>query len=190
MIALRLFNPFRPADTCSKCITARITIPPLPVVYSFRAPDLPIIHASVGKSGPGIICINCVSVISKLPPSLLMLLRPFVIATHASISSPKLCGGTFVAMPTAMPAAPFNNNTGTFAGKTLGSYSFPSKFGKKSTVSRLISSSNVSAAIRVKRHSVYRIAAAGSASMEPKFPCPSTNGMFVENVCAKRTRAS
>ena len=147
MIAFRVV--FFPEATCSKCITARITTPPLPVVYSFLEPELPIIHASVGKSGPGIIRSNMASVTSFSPS-----FRLLVIAMHASISSPKLCGGTFVAMPTAMPAPPLSNNTGTFAGNTLGSYSLPSKLGKNSTVSILISSNSVSAAILDKRHSV------------------------------------
>mmetsp|Transcript_28832 Transcript_28832/g.68676 ORF Transcript_28832/g.68676 Transcript_28832/m.68676 type:complete len:200 (+) Transcript_28832:975-1574(+) len=96
----------------------------------------------------------------------------------------------FVAIPTAMPAPPLSSSTGTFAGSTAGSYSLPSKFGKKSTVSRFISSSSVSAANLVSLHSVYLIAAAGSASIEPKFPCPSIRGSFVEKDCASLTSAS
>jgi len=36
--------------------------------------------------------------------------------------------------------------------------------------------SRISVAIFARRHSVYLIAAAGSSSIEPKFPCPSTSG--------------
>ncbi|EKD67977.1 MAG: hypothetical protein ACD_48C00127G0001 [uncultured bacterium] len=45
----------------------------------------------------------------------------------------------------------------------------------KSTVS-LSMSKIISAEIADSLHSVYRIAAGGSPSMEPKFPCPSTSG--------------
>jgi hypothetical protein len=34
-----------------------------------------------------------------------------------------------------------------------------------------------------RRHSVYRIAAGGSASTEPKFPCPWTSGYLIEKSC-------
>ena len=48
-------------------------------------------------------------------------------------------------------------------------------FGIKSTVFLPISAS-ISMEIRLNLASVYRIAAAPSPSMEPKFPCPSTSG--------------
>ena len=48
----------------------------------------------------------------------------------------------------------------------------------------------VSAAIAVSRHSVYRIAAAGSPSIEPKLPLPSTSVARIANGCAMRTSAS
>jgi len=59
-----------------------------------------------------------------------------------------------VAIPTAIPAPPFRRSTGTLAGRTLGSYSLPSKLGRNSTVSELISSRRVSEAILDSRHSV------------------------------------
>ena len=43
--------------------------------------------------------------------------------SRASDSSLKLCGGIFVAMPTAMPDEPFSNKLGTFVGSTTGSAS-------------------------------------------------------------------
>jgi hypothetical protein len=46
--------------------------------------------------------------------------------TAASQTSPRLCGGIFVAMPTAMPSAPFTRRFGNFAGSTVGSRSLPS----------------------------------------------------------------
>jgi hypothetical protein len=38
-----------------------------------------------------------------------------------SITSRMLCGGMFVAMPTAMPAEPFTSRFGNGAGRTVGS---------------------------------------------------------------------
>ncbi len=40
------------------------------------------------------------------------------------------------------------------------------------------------------RDSVYRMAAGASPSMEPKLPCPSTNGSRMENSWAMRVSAS
>ena len=42
-------------------------------------------------------------------------------AQIASISSRKLCGGIFVAIPTAIPVDPFINKPGRLAGRTEGS---------------------------------------------------------------------
>ena len=39
------------------------------------------------------------------------------------MTSPKLCGKIFVAIPTAIPPAPFTNKFGYLEGKTDGSYS-------------------------------------------------------------------
>ena len=44
--------------TFSRCITARMTTPTFPVMYSFRAPDRPMMHASVQRSGAGTILKN------------------------------------------------------------------------------------------------------------------------------------
>ena len=41
------------------------------------------------------------------------------------MTSPRLCGGMFVAMPTAMPPAPLTRRFGYFAGSTLGSSNSP-----------------------------------------------------------------
>ncbi len=45
---------------------------------------------------------------------------------QASMTSPRLCGGMFVAMPTAMPPEPLTSRFGNFAGSTDGSCSEPS----------------------------------------------------------------
>ena len=47
-------------------------------------------------------------------------------AIVASISSPRLWGGMFVARPTAMPAEPLASRFGNRAGSTTGSSSYPS----------------------------------------------------------------
>ena len=47
----------------------------------------------------------------------------------------------FVAIPTAMPLAPFTRRLGAFEGRTTGSESVPSKLGRKSTVALPISPS-------------------------------------------------
>ena len=68
-------------------------------------------------------------------------------------TSPRLCGGMLVAIPTAMPAAPFTIRFGSFAGSTVGSWRRSSKLATKSTVFFSMSSSIV-IATRVRRASV------------------------------------
>eukprot|EP00967_Tisochrysis_lutea_P058865 scaffold75006_cov36-Tisochrysis_lutea.AAC.4 len=144
------------------------------------APELPMIMPPVGKSGPGKSCNR------RSSETLGSAMR----ACMASISSPKLCGGIFVAIPTAMPDAPLRSSMGTRAGSTTGSTSDASKLSVKSTVSYPISDNSASRARGASRHSVYRIAAGGSGSMEPKFPCPSISGALNEKSCAILTSAS
>ena len=91
------------------------------------------------------------------------------------MTSPKLWGGMFVAIPTAMPVAPFMRRLGTRLGRTVGSCMDWSKLGTKRTVS-LSMSARSSIAIRESLASVYRIAPGGSPSTLPKFPCPSIKG--------------
>ena len=50
----------------------------------------------------------------------------YKIVQTASITSPKLCGGIFVAIPTAIPLVPEIKRFGNLAGKTTGSFSLPS----------------------------------------------------------------
>ena len=47
-------------------------------------------------------------------------------AKIASIASAKLCGGIFVAIPTAIPVEPLTKILGNLDGKTTGSCSSPS----------------------------------------------------------------
>ena len=70
----------------------------------------------LGKSGPGMIFINSRGFISGSS----------INAKRAETTSPKLCGGIFVAIPTAIPVAPFTNRFGNAAGNTSGSTSRPS----------------------------------------------------------------
>jgi hypothetical protein len=74
-------------------------------------------------------------------------------AIAAATTSRRLCGGMFVAMPTAMPELPLTSRFGTPAGMTVGSWSRSSKLGAKSTVF-LSMSASISIATRVRRASV------------------------------------
>eukprot|EP00982_Pelagococcus_subviridis_P017341 31532-Pelagococcus_subviridis.AAC.1 len=79
---------------------------------------------------------------------------------------------------------------GRRAGNTDGSFCEPSNVSVKSTASASMSASSIASATDRSRHSVYRIAAGGSASSDPKFPCPSTSCADIEKSCAMRTSAS
>ncbi len=123
----------------------------------------------VGKSGPFTISMRSLS--SGSLPWICM----STMSATASTTSPRLCGGMFVAIPTAMPWEPFTSRLGSFAGSTSGSLRVPSKLSVKSTVSSSTSLS-ISAAMAESLHSVYLIAAAESPSTLPKFPWPSMSG--------------
>ena len=56
-------------------------------------------------------------------------------ALSAAATSPKLCGGTFVLRPTAIPEDPLTSRFGTLEGMTTGSCLCPSKLSATSTVS-------------------------------------------------------
>ena len=58
-----------------------------------------------------------------------------IIATKPFITSTRLCGGIFVAIPTAIPSEPLINSVGTADGNTDGSLSVSSKFSVQLTVS-------------------------------------------------------
>ena len=82
-------------------------------------PRWPKITPPVGKSGPFTNCIRSSTVQSGWSMK----------CTQASITSPKLCGGMFVAMPTAMPLEPFTSKFGNRLGITAGCIRVSSKFG-------------------------------------------------------------
>ena len=101
-----------------------------------------------------------------------------------------MCDGISVAIPTAIPEAPFNNIEGNLAGNITGSKSEPSKFGCQSTVPDFSSDINKSANL-VNFDSVYLIAANDlGSSCDPQLPCPSTRGYLKEKFWAINTIAS
>ena len=73
-------------------------------------------NPAVGKSGPGMTFMSSGTVDFGFS----------IIIRHASMTSPMLCGGMLVAMPTAMPDDPLTSRFGNFAGNTDGSRSVPS----------------------------------------------------------------
>ncbi|MGY4469650.1 hypothetical protein ACVWWK_005359 [Bradyrhizobium sp. LB9.1b] len=76
-------------------------------------PCRPRMTPPVGKSGPGTMLMSSSMVSAGLS----------INATQASMTSPRLCGGMLVAMPTAMPPAPLTSKFGNLAGRTDGSVS-------------------------------------------------------------------
>ena len=100
-----------PLDISSMVARARILTLPRPVEYAFLMPSRPKMSAPVGKSGPLIAVINSSTVTSGLSMSIA---RPL----HTSL---RLCGGIFVAIPTAIPLEPLMRRFGIFAGNTVGS---------------------------------------------------------------------
>ncbi|OPZ52413.1 MAG: hypothetical protein BWY91_02321 [bacterium ADurb.BinA028] len=83
-------------------------------------PLRPMISAPVGKSGPLTIVMSCASNSSRPAVGLLR----YHCAPDAT--SRRLCGGMFVAMPTAMPDEPLTSRLGKRAGRTTGSSVLPS----------------------------------------------------------------
>ena len=79
-------------------------------------PAFPSIVPPVGKSGPEM------SLIRSSIESLGSLIK----LTLALRTSVRLCGGIFVAIPTAIPDEPFTKRFGIFVGKTSGMNSLPS----------------------------------------------------------------
>ena len=134
----------RPDFSCvSTAARARMVSTPRPSRYASRMAFRPQMKPPVGKSGPGMNRISSSTVSSGFSIS----------ATRASQTSPRLCGGMFVAIPTAMPADPLTSRFGILLGRTRGSSVESSKFGTKPTVSLSMSASSSSAS-SVSRHSV------------------------------------
>ena len=139
---------FLPFGIASMSVTARTRILPRPVRYASSMALVPKIVAPVGKSGPFTICKISSMVVSRSSSTTLS-----IIFTTALIISLKLCGGMFVAIPTAIPEVPLTRRFGYLDGSTSGSFSVSSKFGLKSTVFLLISES-ISIDILLRRASV------------------------------------
>ena len=100
-----------PPRSSSTCARARITIRPRPVRYASRIPERPTMMPPVGKSGPLRCFIRSSTFASGLSISW----------TTASIVSARLCGGMFVAMPTAIPVEPLTSRFGKRDGSDSGS---------------------------------------------------------------------
>ena len=74
----------------------------------------------VGKSGPFTQRHNC------REESFFSAISASSSFSRASLTSPMLCGGMFVAIPTAMPVEPLISRLGILAGRTTGSALVPS----------------------------------------------------------------
>ena len=83
-------------------------------------PSLPTIRPAVGKSGPLMRSMSAARVSSSEASGWSRA------QVAPSATSRRLCGGTFVAMPTAMPALPLMSRFGTRPGRTAGSWVRPS----------------------------------------------------------------
>ncbi len=107
------------ADSSSIVVRACITTRPWPSPYASRTCSLSLPTSAmpaVGKSGPFTICSRSSSVACGFS----------INSAIASQSSPRLCGGMFVAMPTAMPEEPFSSRFGSRDGRIVGSVCRPS----------------------------------------------------------------
>jgi len=102
--------PLRFAVTFSIRVVARVRNAPRPVRYASRTPSRPTIFPPVGRSGPGTNRIRSSSVASGCAMR----------CRAAATTSTRLCGAMLVAMPTAIPAAPFTSRLGIAAGSTSG----------------------------------------------------------------------
>ena len=101
----------RPPRCSSACARARMTTRPRPERYASLIPSRPRMIAPVGKSGP-FTCLESFSTSAS---------GSSISATSASVTSPRLCGGMFVAMPTAIPVEPLTSRFGKREGSTCGS---------------------------------------------------------------------
>ena len=109
---------------------------PRPVSYARRISSDASRKPPVGKSGAG-----------KMRISSSSGMRGFsIMAMTASIASAGLCGGMFVASPTAIPDAPLMSRFGNRPGSSSGSLVVSSKLNTNGTVSRSMSRSSCAAA--------------------------------------------
>lgn len=95
-------RPLRRAVTSSTATVARILNVPRPAVYASLMPFSPTMRPPVGRSGPGTKRIS----VSMSAPGCLIRWRA------AAMTSPRLCGGMLVAMPTAIPETPLTRRLG------------------------------------------------------------------------------
>ena len=99
-----------PPRSCSMWARPRTEMRPRPVRYASRIPEKPTIEPPVGKSGPFTFFISLST----------LMLGSSIIATIPLTTSPRLCGGMLVAIPTAIPDEPLTSRLGKRAGSTTG----------------------------------------------------------------------
>ena len=133
----------------------------------------------VGRSGPGMNRMMSSSVASGWS----------IRWRAAATTSTRLWGAMFVAMPTAMPLAPFTSRFGKLGGQHVGLVELAVEVRDEVDDVLVEVSATIAIAAGASRASVYRDAA-GPSSREPKLPCPSSSGSRIANGCAMRTRAS
>ena len=147
-----------------------------PSINAWTMPPRPMMKPPVGKSGPGISEMRCLSFSPRESVTSSPARCVFSISQmQPSTTSRRLCGGTLVAMPTAMPADAVDQEIRKRRGKNR------RLFGRLVVVRREIDGLFV----EIRHHVVgerlqprfrYRMAAGGSPSIDPKLPCPSTSG--------------
>ena len=135
-------------------------------------PERPRMMPPVGKSGPGMSAIS--SAVSRRGLS--------ISAIVASITSPRLCGGMLVAMPTAMPPAAVDEEVreARRQDRRLLRRNRRSWRGSRRCSCRGRRAANAPLSAGALRCSAS--AAGGSPSSEPKLPCPSMSGRRMEKV--------
>jgi hypothetical protein len=108
-------------------------------------------------------------------------------AAQASMTSPRLCGGMLVAMPTAMPPAPLTNRFGNFAGE-------PTAPARIVIVGLEVDGVLVDIAENFQRRSSGALRCIDRPRADRHRPSrnslPSTSGTRMEESCAIRTIAS
>src|SRR2546426_1371755 len=100
---------------------------------------------AVGKSGAGTNLIRSSTVVSGF----------FSSAWQASTTSPKLCGGILVAMPTAIPEEPLMSRFGTLVGSAAGSCSLDRKSTRLNSSHLVISYAVFCLKKKKKQHTLY-----------------------------------
>ena len=149
----------------SNSVSASMMMRPRPVVYVSTIPFRPRTLAPVGKSGP-VTCRISRSVLAS---------GWSIRYTMASHTSPRLCGGMFVAIPTAMPDAPLTSIFGKTGRQHRRLRQRVVEVGRK--VHRVLVNVRQQL-VRTRRQPRLGVPhrRRGSPSMLPKLPCPAISG--------------